>query len=378
MASGANINRGYDSALERDLARVLTELLGSASWLQRWRIEPGVSGDPEWDLLVSGPVPGGGKAVLCVECKGINFQPSQFASLVGRSCSAGKNVASGKVLAMPRVSPRMAELCHEYGWNWYDLAGNCRLEIPGVLLIERSGKEPVKAQPRSGANLSTPEAARVVRALLAPENASQRWTQREMVAHFADLVPRVPAPSLALVNKVVQHLRDQAFLDQLPNRGFRVRDFEGLLQGWRAAYRFDRHNRRPYFTLLQGRALQDRLRALDPDGVGRLAYAAFSAADLQAPAVRQPRTWLYLDPNIEQEFQSAVEAKSVDSGENLVVLIPDDRGVFYRVEPGGNRAACTNAVQTYVDLAHSGGRGEEAADAILQQRLKPAWSAATK
>jgi hypothetical protein len=53
--------------------------------------------------------------------------------------------------------------------------------------------------------------------------------------------------------------------------------------------------------------------------------------------VRQPRTWLYLDPNIEQEFQSAVEAKSVDSGENLVVLIPDDGGVFYRLEAGSNR-----------------------------------------
>jgi hypothetical protein len=378
IALGANMNRGYDSALERDLARVLTDLLGSASWLQGWRIVRGISRDPAWDLLVSGPVPGGGKAVLCVECKGINFQPSQFASLVGRSCSAGKNAASGKVLAMPRVSPRMAELCHEHGWNWYDLAGNCRLEIPGVLLIERSGKEPVKAQPRSGANLSTPEAARIVRALLAPENAGQRWTQREMVAHFAGLVPRVPASSLALVNKVVQHLRDQAFLEQLPNRGFRVRDFEGLVQAWRAAYRFDRHSRRPYFTLLQGRVLQERLRALDPQSEGRLAYAAFSAADLQAPAVRQPRTWLYLDPNIEQEFQSAVEAKPVDSGENVVVLIPDDVGVFYRAEGGSNRVACTNAVQTYVDLAHAGGRGEEAADAMLQQRLKPAWSAATK
>ena len=65
------------------------------------------------------------------------------------------------------------------------------------------------------------------------EAVGQRWTQREIVAHFADLVPRVPAPSLALVNKVVQHLRDQAFLEQLPNRGFRVRDFEGLLQAWR-------------------------------------------------------------------------------------------------------------------------------------------------
>jgi hypothetical protein len=378
MTSIMNLCHGHESALERDLAQALSELLSSVPWLQRWRIEHGKVRSPDWDLIVSGPVSSGGKAVLCVECKGINFQPSQFSGLVDRPCPAPKNAASARVLAMPRVSPRMAALCQENGWSWYDLAGNCRLELSGVLLIERSGKEGVKPQPRSGANLGTPEAARVVRALLAPENAGQRWTQREMVAHFADLVPRVPAPSLALVNKVVQHLRDQAFLEQLPNRGFRVRDFEGLLQGWRAAYRFDRHSRRPYFTLLQGRALQDRLRALDPDGEGRLAYAAFSAADLQAPAVRQPRTWLYLDPNIEQEFQSAVEAKSVDSGENLVVLIPDDRGVFYRVEPGGNRAACTNAVQTYVDLAHSGGRGEEAAEALLQQRLKPAWSAAAK
>lgn len=378
MAVYVNMRRGKESALERDLAQALSELLSSVPWLQRWRIQHGQVRGPEWDLVASGPVSGGGKAVLCVKLKGINFQPSQFAGLVARPCPPPKNVAPVKVLAMSRVSPRMAALCQENGWSWYDLAGNCRLDVPGTLLIERSGKEPVKPQARTGANLSTPEASRVVRALLAPENAGQRWTQREIVAHFADLVPRVPAPSLALVNKVIQHLRDQAFVEQLPNRGFRVRDFEGLLRAWRSAYRFNRHSRRPYFTLLQGRALQDRLRRLDPEGEGRLAYAAFSAADIQAPAVRQPRTWLYLDPNIEEQFESAVEAKAVDSGENLVVLIPEDKGVFYRVEVGSNRAACTNSVQTYVDLANSGGRGEEAANAILQQRLLPAWSAATK
>jgi hypothetical protein len=33
--------------------------------------------------------------------------------------------------------------------------------------------------------------------------------------------------------------------------------------------------------------------------------------------------------------------------------------------------ASTNPVQTYVDLLHAGGRGEEAAEALLDQRLKP-------
>lgn len=373
-----NASHGYDSALERDVAEVLAQLLSGASWLRQWRIAPGKAAAREWDMVVSGPAPGGGRAVLCVECKSINFQPSQFASLVNRPCPAGRHAVSAKVLALPRVSPRMAALCQEHGWSWYDLAGNCRLEVPGVLLIERSGREPVQMPPRGGANLGTAEAARVVRVLLAPENAGRRWTQREMVAHFADLTPAVPAPSLALVNKVVQHLRDQAFLEQLPNRGVRVGDYEGLLQAWRAAYRFDRHVRRAYFTRLQGRVLQEKLQSLDPNGQGRLAYAAFSAADVQAPAVRQPRAWLYVNPGVERELASTIEAKPVESGENLVVMISDDSGVFYRVEAASNRPPCTNAVQTYVDLASAGGRGEEAAEAILQQRLKPAWSAAPR
>ena len=103
-------------------------------------------------------------------------------------------------------------------------------------------------------------------------------------------------------------------------------------------------------------------------------YGVFSAADIQAPAVRQPRTWLFVDPFGESALMTALEAKLVDSGENLVVLVADDPGVFYKADTGVGRLPCTNTVQTYVDLAHAGGRGEEAAEAILQQRLRPAWT----
>jgi hypothetical protein len=375
MPDLVNDRTSVSAGLKRDLADALADLLRTASWLKRWRIGACEgAADRGWDLKASGPIPGGGRAVLCIECKSVNFQPSQFSNVAARACPASGRAITVKVLGMPRVSPRMAALCAEKGWSWFDLAGNCRLEIPGAFLIERSGSASVVAVARSRANLGTSEAGRVIRALLAPENAGRRWTQRDLVNHFTELVPTIPSPSLALVNKVIQHLREQALLEPHASRGFRVRDYEGLLRMWRAAYRFDRHRRQPYFTLLQGRALHERLRAVDPDGKGRLAYAAFSAADLQAPTVRQPRTWLYLNPNIEDEFRLSLDAKPVDSGENLIVLIPEDAGVFYRVEVGNNRAACTNAIQTYIDLAHAGGRGQEAAEAILQQRLKPAWS----
>lgn len=372
-----NMNIAEPTDIERRLADVLRELLSCASWLRGWTVKAAPAESKKdrtaWDLIASGPVSGGGKAVLCVECKN-HFQPSQFSTLADRPCGGDHHECSSRVLAMPYVSLRMAALCQQHGWSWFDLAGNCRLEIPGSLLVERSGLERIRLDQRSSTNLSSPEAGRVVRALLAPENAGKRWTQREMVAHFNVLTPPVAPPSLALVNKVVQHLRDQAFLEPLPDRGFRVRDHEGLLQVWRQAYRFDHSQRRRYFTLLQGRALNDSLRALDTVAAGRLAYAVFSAADLQAPHVRQARTWLYLAADLEEQFTAKVEAKLVDSGENMVVLIPHDSGVFYHPDIGKSRLACTNAVQTYIDLVHAGGRGEEAAEAVVQQRLKPAWS----
>ena len=66
----------------------------------------------------------------------------------------------------------------------------------------------------------------------------------------------------------------------------------------------------------------------------------------------------------------------MDTGGNLIVLVPSDNGVFFQGDSQTSnvlRLGCTNAVQTYVDLWHCGGRGKEAAEALLEQNLKPAW-----
>ena len=139
--------------------------------------------------------------------------------------------------------------------------------------------------------------------------------------------------------------------------------------------RFDRHQHRSYFTLLQGRLLREALAKLEVITGGHTAYATFSAAEFQAPHARQPKTWLYVGAEWEDEFRGVAEAKLVDSGENVVVLIPADNGVFYLQEGDADRLAFTNPVQTYVDLCHCGGCGEEAAEALLEQNLKRVWKA---
>jgi hypothetical protein len=380
IAMPMNAMRITSANLETALAAKLRELLSRVSWLKGWHVER-VSNRPEagYDMVATLPLPGGGQAALGVQCKR-ELRPSAFRMVADKTFSppAGDAKVVVPVLALPFVSTRLAELCAEHAWSWFDLAGNYRLDVPGLLCLQHTGNEPVHARPRPTANLSTPEAGRVVRALLAPENAGTRWTQRHMGAHFGELPKPVPEPSLGLVNKVVRYLRDEAFIEVGVEGGFRLRDPLKLLFAWRDAYRFDRHERRGYFTLLKRQRLRDALAGLELLPGGHAAYAAFSAAEFQAPHVRQPKTWLFLSASLEDDFCEKVEAKLVDSGENLVVLIPDDDGVFYLGEYGTGGdcpMACTNAAQTYVDLWHCGGRGQEAAEALLEQRLKPEWKA---
>ena len=106
-------------------------------------------------------------------------------------------------------------------------------------------QDPAQAATGSG-NSQTPDKSTT----LLPHPDTPWWLSGQLGAS-------IPAPSLALVNKVVQHLRDQAFVKPLATGGFQLSDPEGLLREWRAAYRVDRHSRHRLFTLLEGRALHD-------------------------------------------------------------------------------------------------------------------------
>lgn len=362
------------AALERALAARLRELLGSVDWLRDAEMTTlNEGGDRGFDLLVKLPLPTGGVAALCVECKR-EMRPSTFSMLANREFKpGGRPKVVVPVLALPWVSPRVAELCAEHGWSWYDLAGNCRIDVPGLLHVQHTGNAPAHDRPRPTANLATKEAGRVVVALLHPSHAGHRWTQRYLTTHCQ------PNVSLGLVNKVVNHLRNEAFVESGTDGGFRVTDPLKLLHAWRDAYRFEQHDRQSFFTLLQSGKLKAALDDLGGWTGGHAAYAAFSAAEFQAPNVRQPKTWLYVAAREVERMTEMLQAKPVDSGENLVVLVPADEGVFYLPDGGTmgqSRLACTNAVQTYVDLWHCGGRGQEAAEAVLEQKLKPAWRAA--
>jgi len=365
------VNNPTGALLQRAIAAQLGTLLGEVPWARHSRTDatPGV------DLVIEITGPGGRRRTLLVHIKS-ELRPSTFPGWVKAAAEPGPT--SVPVLAMPSVSPRLADLCRHEGWSWLDLAGNCWIDVPGLLHIERSGRPPVRRQPRRGGNLGTAAAARVIRVLLSPAHAGRTWTQRSIQTYTCWQLPGEKPVSLGLVNKVIQHLRDEGFV-AAHDSGIRVQDPPGLLTAWRESYRFDAHRRLQYFTLLKREQLGKAIDRVRQQTGGSCLYAAFSAAERQAPMVRQPRTWVYVGAEHLDVLADHCEARPVDSGENLVVLVPNDAGVFLSFAPKGKAEAdlgCTDPVQTYVDLYKLDGRGPEAAEAVLELRLAKAWKAA--
>lgn len=356
-----------ERALEKQLLKLFETLPGLASDCKVWR-NPAAA-DKSFDIMGEMKLlRTGDKVELRVECKELP-RPSQFpyVGLTNAFRSDGTRTIRVPVLAAPHISPRMAELCEKHGWSWFDLAGNCRFVVPGALYVERTGLAPVHERPKPKANLGTAASARVLRALLMADPVQQRWTQTSLQKACK------PSVSMGLVNKVVTYLREQAWLSLDDDGHFFVSDPLGLLQEWEKDYRYDRHRQLSYFTLLKGEELEYQLATL-LNSEGKAAYAVFSAAELEAPHVRQNKTWLYVNDAALDDFETMVKAKRVDSGANLVVLIPEDDGVFYENRFRLRRAlGRTNPVQTWLDLKNAGGRGEEAAEAIWEQCLKPEW-----
>jgi len=356
-----------DSVNDASFKKKFQGLLRAADWLDISEIidEPKAA-DRRFDFMAR-IFAGNKKVELWVECKA-DIRPSQLPVLDGLKDALGQEEGSLRVpvLAARHVSPRLADMCAKHGWSWFDLAGNCHINVPGHIYLERSGNKAVGTKKISGANLGSDSSASVLRALMMT-NQDGFWSQRELQAACK------PPVSLGLVNKVVRHLRDEGYLVEDQKGGHALQDAEQLLHAWRDAYRFDRVKQLRCFTLLRAEELEKRLVALNQSVEKRVVYASFSAAEIQAPAVRQAKKWLAVLKNSVEDVMQALEAKVVDSGDNVVLFVAADEGMLVEAEERGEKLACTHPIQTYLDVSNQAGRGQEAADAILEQYLRPEW-----
>ncbi len=263
------------------------------------------------------------------------------------------------VFIAPYLSAEAQALCREYDVAFIDLEGNARLAFSTFFVSRQVASKPVPER-RELRSLFKPKSARVLRRML--REPGRAWR----VAELAEAA----AVSLGHVSNVRTSLLDREWA-QLSGDGVFLSDPDALLDTWRDAYEPPIGKRLGFYTTLHGASFEVAMRKLPaPTGNGHTALASFSAAQWLAPYGRTGTHYFYADEAGLEHLHSTLGLSPASKGENVVVTVLEEPGLFLdTVEPAPG-VACTSPVQTYLDLSKAGERGREAADHLRQERLQ--------
>jgi hypothetical protein len=287
--------------------------------------------------------------------RGAAFQARETAQRMNAS------VATYPVVMAPFISAASAAICRELGVGYADLAGNCRLAFGSVYIEKSVAGNPfhVKREQRS---LFAPKSARVLRIMLGAP--SREWK-------VAELAERA-AVSYGQVSKLRQALLEREWAAGRWG-GVQLAQPRTLLEAWRQAYVPLRTVRNGYYTLLHGEELQQALREVFLAPGGQVLLASYSAARWLAPYARVAGEFFIADSAGEAMLKTRLKLESAAKGENIIIDLASDDGVFHEAIEAAPGLRCTGLIQTWLDLAAAGERGGEAAQHLFDERIAPLW-----
>lgn len=260
------------------------------------------------------------------------------------------------MVVAPYISPEGAKLCHDDKVSYFDLAGNCRIAM-GLLYIERSGfPNPFQKKDAGTPSLYGMRGERILRVLLT--DPEKPWK----VAPLAKLT----GVSLGTVSIIRKLLLERDWAKDGPD-GIKLTQPEKLLHDW--AQVWGRRAFRPfgYFSRLGQTETEQKLADFAKTQNRHVALTGVAAAWRYAPMTRYQRSQVYWDGEPE-ELARAMDWKPTESGANVHILTPRDRGVFDGMrQMGGVPVVCP--VQVFLDLQRDPARGEEAAEHLWRTQL---------
>ncbi|MBI3596138.1 MAG: hypothetical protein HY203_03175 [Nitrospirae bacterium] len=260
------------------------------------------------------------------------------------------------VFVAPYVSPRGAQILKANQIGFCDLAGNCYLVFGTVLISKTGAPNPLPARKEARA-LFSPRASRIIRAFLS--DPLRGWLQKDLSEELK--------LSLGYLHSVIVKLLEQDYLLREGDRLY-LKDRKGLLSAWAAAYQYTQNETREFYSSREPEEFEETLDQYCKKKKTRYALTLFAGARYRAPFVRYPRVHAYFEGNMDTAARE-LDLKPVPTGASVVILIPYDEGVFYKMQRIQNRNIVSD-VQLYLDLQSAKGRAEEQAAALGLQHLQ--------
>ena len=260
------------------------------------------------------------------------------------------------LLAVPFMGRAAQERCAQAELPWIDLSGNARIILPGIF-YQNLGNPNRFRRPGRPESAFGPKGSRIARLLLM--QPSRTMMQRAV----ASSTGVDEGHTSRIVGKLLE-----AGLVERGEDGIRVTDPGTLLDAWREAYKFDRHQ-----------VIRGHIPSRGGDSLTHFIADTLSKADVRYAATALPAAWLwtqyarfrlstvYLPTAPSEGIQEDLGFREEPRGANTWLVVPNDEGVFRGAEiVDGIR--CVHPVQVYLDLKDHPERSTEAA-AELRSRV---------
>ena len=263
------------------------------------------------------------------------------------------------VIIAPFIFSKSAAICREAGVGYLDFAGNCFISFQQIY-IAKEGRPKTTQEERILKSLYYPKAERVLRVLL--NNPNKVWQTQEL-ANKAKV-------SLGMSSKVKKRLDTLGWIKS-EAQGFRLTEWEELLKEWTSKYNFKKSKVYDFYSMESEPLIEQILNDYCKKNSIQFSLTLFSGAARVAPYTRINKVFAYVEKNIDQ-VQRETKLKPVSSGSNLTLLVPYDEGIYYGSKDYDN-IKVVSPIQLYLDLNSYKGRGEEAAQFLYDQEIKPQW-----
>lgn len=263
------------------------------------------------------------------------------------------------MIAAPYISEDAGRICKENRMGYIDLAGNCFINF-GQVYIERTNFPNPQVLKRTQRSIFTKKATRILRVLLC--NQKRSWQVQELA--------KESNVSIGLAFKIKERLLDLEYIEEQQGNLILIRPQE-LLTKWTENYTYRKNRLYDFYSLKDIRQLEQSLSKYCEKRQISYAFTLFSGAFLVAPYTKYVRGFAYVTDNI-REIAEALELKTVETGANFTLMESYDDGVFYGSRKIENYTVVSD-IQLYLDLVNFKGRGEEAAQFLFDQKIKPQW-----
>ena len=282
----------------------------------------------------------------------------RFAEEFIQDSSPFKSELPSWLLMAPYISPQTAELLKKNGYSYMDLSGNCYIAVE-TIYVSVEGKPNLYKEHEYDRNFFSKKAS--VASAILRTMLNDPYTPMRLKT-----IAEKTGKSIGAVYNVKTYLEDHGWAE-MTEGGLSLCNTDEMLKAWAQEYRKIPNRFISVYSFDDIFKLEEKVQQWNTRHY-KAVLGFFSAAARYAPVVRYNKIHVYMPQEAVNHFMTDLQLKEVPRGENMRILIPYDETICMFSKRKDN-SLITSPVQTVLDLLSGIGRGEEAAEAIMNKEI---------